>query len=57
MIGTGGGAAGFNQPGDQVDVTNPLLGPLADNGGFVLPDGSHILTHALLAGQPGDQRG
>src|SRR5205085_446167 len=31
---------------------NPLLGPLADNGGFTLPDGSTIRTHALLAGSP-----
>jgi hypothetical protein len=31
---------------------DPLLGPLADNGGFELPDGSRILTHALLAGSP-----
>jgi hypothetical protein len=29
-----------------------LLGPLTDNGGFELPDGSHILTHALLAYSP-----
>jgi hypothetical protein len=29
-----------------------FLGPLADNGGFELPDGSRILTHALLAGSP-----
>ena len=33
-------------------VIDPLLGPLADNGGFELPDGSHILTHALLSGSP-----
>jgi CSLREA domain-containing protein len=33
-------------------VIDPLLGPLADNGGFTLPDGSHILTHALLLGSP-----
>ena len=31
---------------------DPGLGPLADNGGFTLPDGSHILTHALLPGSP-----
>jgi hypothetical protein len=31
---------------------DPLLGPLADNGGFELPDGSRILTHALLPGSP-----
>jgi parallel beta-helix repeat protein len=33
-------------------VIDPLLGPLADNGGFTLPDGSHILTMALLPGSP-----
>ena len=33
-------------------VIDPKLGPLADNGGFTLPDGSHILTHALLVGSP-----
>ena len=38
-------------------VIDPLLGPLADNGGFELPDGSRILTHALLAGESGDQCG
>lgn len=30
----------------------PLLGPLQDNGGFALPDGTRILTHALLTGSP-----
>ncbi len=52
LIGTGNGVSNFIQPGDQVGVINPMLGPLADNGGFTLPDGSHILTHALLAGSP-----
>jgi fibronectin-binding autotransporter adhesin len=52
VIGSGIGVPAFNQPGDQVGVTNPLLGPLADNGGVLLPDGSHILTHALLADSP-----
>jgi CSLREA domain-containing protein len=33
-------------------VIDPKLGPLADNGGFALPDGRHILTHALLPGSP-----
>ncbi len=33
-------------------VIDPLLGLLADNGGFTLPDGSHILTHALLPDSP-----
>ena len=31
---------------------DPLLGPLADNGGPTLPDGSKMLTHALLPGSP-----
>ena len=39
-----GNTGGFNQPGDLVN-TNPLLGPLQDNGGSVF-------THALLAGSP-----
>lgn len=52
VIGTGNAVSSFSQPGDQVGVTNPLLGPLADNGGFTLPDGSHILTQALLPGSP-----
>jgi len=39
---SGGGA--LNGPGDQIN-TNPLLGPLQDNGG-------PTLTHALLPGSP-----
>jgi hypothetical protein len=31
---------------------DPMLGPLVDNAGIALPDGSHILTHALLIGSP-----
>jgi CSLREA domain-containing protein len=31
---------------------DPKLGELTDNGGFTLPDGSHIKTHALLPGSP-----
>ena len=50
VIGSGNATVSFYQPGDQVGVTNPLLGALADNGGFTLPGGNHILTHALLAG-------
>ena len=57
IIGTGSGVGAFNQPGDQVGVTNPMLGPLSDNGGVLLPDGSHILTHALLAGSPAINEG
>ena len=35
----------FAGPGDQISITNPLLGPLADNGG-------KTQTHALLPGSP-----
>lgn len=36
---------------------DPLVAPLADNGGPILPDGSHLLTHALLPGSPAINRG
>ena len=39
-----GNTCGFNATGDQPN-TDPLLGPLADNGG-------DTLTHALLPGSP-----
>ena len=49
VIGSGGGTldglANFTATGDQTNVTDPLLGPLADNGG-------PTLTHALLPGSP-----
>src|SRR5262249_573524 len=45
LIGSGNYLTEFNQPGDQTGVTNPLLGPLANNGG-------PTMTHALLAGSP-----
>jgi hypothetical protein len=35
----------FNRPGDVEGIANPLLGPLANNGG-------PTMTHALLAGSP-----
>ena len=35
-----------------VGVGDHLLSPLADNGGLTLPDGSRLLTHALLPGSP-----
>ena len=38
------GAGYLNAPGDQIN-TDPVLGPLQDNGGFTL-------THALLPGSP-----
>ena len=49
LIGDGTGSSGFTGPGDQVGTAvapiDPLLGPLADNGG-------PTLTHALLLGSP-----
>ena len=33
IIGDGNGVPNFNQPGDQTGISNPLLGPLVDNGG------------------------
>jgi hypothetical protein len=45
VIGTGNALAKFNQPGDKIGITNPLLGPLAANGGLTA-------THALLDGSP-----
>jgi hypothetical protein len=45
LIGTGNAVGKFVQPGDQTGITNPLVGPLADNGG-------PTRTHALLPGSP-----
>jgi CSLREA domain-containing protein len=45
LIGAGNATGEFVEPGDQTGVTNPMLGPLADNGG-------PTMTHALLAGSP-----
>jgi hypothetical protein len=45
IIGTGAAVTAFNQVGDQTGIIDPLLGPLADNGGFTQ-------THALLPGSP-----
>lgn len=36
--------------GTNISGQDPNLSPLQDNGGFKLPDGSRILTHALLPG-------
>jgi|GEM_PF-2317216 len=33
LIGSGSGLTDFNQTGDQTEVADPLLAPLADNGG------------------------
>ena len=45
-------AAGNLIGGPMNGVIDPLLGPLTNNGGPVLPDGSPMLTHALLPGSP-----
>jgi CSLREA domain-containing protein len=52
LIGTGSAIGAFTDDGDRVGVANPLLGPLADNGGPPLPGGNKLLTHALLPGSP-----
>lgn len=44
VLNTNGGIGDFNAPGDQIN-TDPILGPLQDNGGSTL-------THALLPGSP-----
>ena len=45
LIGDGNSTGSFNQTGDQIGVTNPGLGALANNGG-------PTQTHALLTGSP-----
>lgn len=45
LIGSVTGTSAFNQPGDQVGVADPMLGPLADNGG-------PTKTHMPLMGSP-----
>jgi hypothetical protein len=45
LIGNGSALAAFNQAGDQTNVTNPKLGPLAVNGG-------PTQTHSLLTTSP-----
>jgi hypothetical protein len=44
VLNTNGGIGGFNGPGDQIN-TDPMLGPLQDNGGLTP-------THELLPGSP-----
>jgi predicted outer membrane repeat protein len=45
LIGAGNAVGRFNQPGDQTSIADPMLEPLADNGG-------PTMTHALRAGSP-----
>ncbi len=49
LVGSGD-TGGFSAIGDQVGVANPLLGPLANNGG-------PTFTHALLTGSPAIDKG
>jgi hypothetical protein len=51
LIGTGNAIGDLNQPGDQTGVVDPLLGPLADNGG---PTKTHALLDGSLAINAGD---
>ncbi len=51
VIGVGNAKTLFSAAGDQSGVTNPLLGPLQDNGGDPSNPFS-VFTHALLAGSP-----
>lgn len=45
------GSCGIGNPADLAN-TDPHLGPLANNGGPLLPDGSATRTHALLLTSP-----
>lgn len=61
LIGNVGAASGFTQPTDQTNVSNPLLAPLADNGGptkthLPLP-GSPAIDKAVAGSPATDQRG
>jgi hypothetical protein len=49
LVGTGD-TAGFDKSGDRTGLTNPGLGPLADNGG-------PTQTHAVLNGSPALDKG
>lgn len=49
VIGDGNATGAFDQPGDVTGVSDPGLGPLADNGG-------PTFTHALLPGSPAVDR-
>jgi len=61
LIGTIGDNINFAGPGDQAGVTNPLLGPLAANGGetmtHALLPGSRAIDAGVICGVATDQRG
>ena len=58
LIGIGFACAGFqngvndDQVGNFGSPIDPLLEPLTDNGGFQLPDGNAVPTHALRSASP-----
>jgi hypothetical protein len=52
LIGSGGAAAAFAAIGDQVGVVDPMLGPLADNGGPSATHAPHPSSPAINAGDP-----
>ncbi|MCO6045924.1 FG-GAP-like repeat-containing protein [Aeoliella sp. ICT_H6.2] len=51
LIGIGNGVGRFNQPGDQTGVMDPVLAPLADNGGPTLTHRLGINSPAIDAGE------
>ncbi|WP_034937690.1 choice-of-anchor Q domain-containing protein [Gloeocapsa sp. PCC 73106] len=65
LIGTGNGLEAFNQPTDQINITDPGLAPLRDNGGptlthLPLSDSSAVDAGVNASIPPGvstDQRG
>ncbi|MFL5330805.1 MAG: choice-of-anchor Q domain-containing protein [Gemmataceae bacterium] len=46
-----------NQLGAAATPINPMLSPLADYGGVLLPDSSHVQTMAIQVGSPAINRG
>ncbi|MFT5194001.1 MAG: CSLREA domain-containing protein [Cellvibrionaceae bacterium] len=54
LFGATGGctATRYDDTVTHASLFNTVLAPLADNGGPLLPDGSHPKTHALLANSP-----
>jgi hypothetical protein len=52
LVGIGDAITEFQAIGDLAQISDPLLGPLAHNDGPTLPDGTRLLTHALLPGSP-----
>jgi hypothetical protein len=51
-IGNSSGITVLTQTGFNLIDVDPMIAPLADNGGFSLPDGNSIQTNALMPGSP-----